>query len=72
MLNYDMPKYANGGKLMYNDGGYAKSPTNNNALYNINVTLNGANMSPDDVANAIASKMQLREAMNGRARTIGG
>ena len=36
--------------------------------YNINVTLNGNNLSPDDVARAISREMQLRDAMAGRSR----
>jgi TP901 family phage tail tape measure protein len=36
--------------------------------YNINVTLNGSNLSPDDVAKAISREMQLRDAMQGRSR----
>jgi len=71
MLNYDIPKYSMGGKLRYNDGGRMSSPSNN-ALYNINVNLNGSNLSPEDVARAISREMQMREAMNGRVRTIGG
>jgi hypothetical protein len=42
--------------------------TSSNSLYNINVTLNGTDMSPDDVANAIERKMRLREATIGRGR----
>ena len=36
--------------------------------YNINVTLNGSNLTPDDVAKAISREMQLRDAMAGRSR----
>ena len=71
MLNYDVPRYSMGGKLAYNQGGKMGSPSNN-ALYNINVNLNGSNLSPEDVARAISREMQIREAMNGRVRTIGG
>jgi hypothetical protein len=71
MLNYDVPRYSMGGRLAYNEGGQMTSPSNN-ALYNINVSLNGSNLSPEDVARAISREMQVREAMNGRVRTIGG
>ncbi len=70
MLNYDMSKYSGGGLLRYNEGGSLKS--SGNALYNINVNLNGSNLNPNDVAKAISREMQMREAMNGRVRTIGG
>ena len=36
--------------------------------YNINVTLNGSNLTPDDVAKAISREMQLRDSMAGRSR----
>ena len=36
--------------------------------YNINVTLNGSSLTPDDVAKAISREMQLRDAMQGRSR----
>jgi hypothetical protein len=72
MVNYDMPRYALGGRLAYNEGGQISSPSSNNALYNINVNLNGSNLSPDDVARAISREMQIREAMNGRVRSIRG
>jgi hypothetical protein len=44
--------------------------TSSNALYNINVTLNGTDMNPNDVAKAIDQQMRMREAMNGRGRNI--
>jgi hypothetical protein len=37
--------------------------------YNINVTLNGSNLSANDVAQAISKEMKLRESMQGRSRT---
>ena len=61
---YDVPKMSSG-KMNFAEGGLASS---NNALYNINVTLNGADMQPGDVASAISREMKLREAMNGRSR----
>ena len=62
---FDIPKYATGGRIMYGEGGEARS---SNALYNINVTLNGTNMNPDDVAKAISREMKLREAASGIGR----
>jgi hypothetical protein len=48
------------------------NPNANNATmggsYTINVTLNGSNLDANDVANAISTKMKLREAMTGRGR----
>jgi len=62
---YNVPAYSMGGKVKYNNGGMA---TSSNSLYNINVTLNGTDLSADDVANAIERKMKLREATIGRGR----
>jgi hypothetical protein len=62
---YDVPAYSMGGRVKYNAGGLAGS---SNALYNINVTLNGTDLSANDVAKAIDNQMRLREAMNGRDR----
>jgi TP901 family phage tail tape measure protein len=62
---YDVPAYSMGGRVKYNAGGLANS---SNSLYNINVTLNGTDLSPDDVANAIERKMRMREATIGRGR----
>jgi hypothetical protein len=64
---YDVPSYSMGGRVKYNAGGMA---TSSNSLYNINVTLNGSNLNPNDVARAIDNQMRLREAMNGRGRNI--
>jgi hypothetical protein len=64
---YDIPAYSMGGRIKYNAGGMA---TSSNALYNINVTLNGTDMNPNDVAKAIDQQMRMREAMNGRGRNI--
>jgi hypothetical protein len=41
---------------------------NSNALYNINVTLNGSNMDPQEVATAIRREMAVREMMAGPGR----
>jgi hypothetical protein len=65
MVRYDIPKYSTGGRIMYNQGGPASS---SNALYNINVTLNGSNMNADDVAKAISREMRIREAAAGIGR----
>jgi hypothetical protein len=62
---YNVPAYSIGGRVKYNNGGMA---TSSNSLYNINVTLNGTDMSADDVANAIERKMRIREATIGRGR----
>jgi hypothetical protein len=62
---YNVPAYSMGGRVKYNNGGMA---TSSNSLYNINVTLNGTDMSADDVANAIERKMRIREATIGRGR----
>ncbi len=63
---FDIPKYSTGGRIMYGSGGGPAG--NSNALYNINVTLNGSDMNPDDVAKAISREMKLREAASGIGR----
>ena len=59
---YDIPKMSSS-RMNFAEGGIASS---NNALYNINVTLNGTNLNPNDVAQAISKEMKMREMMNGR------
>jgi TP901 family phage tail tape measure protein len=65
VARYDMPRMTSGGRLKLADGGLVQS---GGAEYNINVTLNGSNLSPDDVARAISREMSLRESMSGRKR----
>ena len=65
VARYDMPRMTTGGRLKFADGGLAQS---GNSEYNINVTLNGSNLSPEDVAKAISREMSLRESMSGRQR----
>lgn len=67
VMNYRMPSISSNPRVRMSDGGLASS---SNALYNINVTLNGSNLSPDDVAQAIDRQMRIREAMNGRNRNL--
>jgi TP901 family phage tail tape measure protein len=62
---YDVPSMSSG-RMNFAEGGIASS---NNALYNINVTLNGTDLQPADVASAISREMKLREAMSGRSRS---
>ena len=67
---FNNKKYALGGyvqRMPYANGGPASS---SNSLYNINVTLNGSDLSADDVARAIRREMQMREITAGRSRTI--
>ena len=64
-----MNAYSTGGRYKFAEGtpgGLGSS----NALYNINVTLNGTDLSPEDVAKAIETQMRMREAMNGRGRNF--
>jgi TP901 family phage tail tape measure protein len=67
VARYDMPRMTSGGRLKFADGGLAKS---GGAEYNINVTLNGSNLSPEDVAKAISREMSIRESMAGRQRNF--
>jgi TP901 family phage tail tape measure protein len=67
VARYDMPRMTTGGRLKMGTGGIAQS---GGSEYNINVTLNGSNLTPDDVANAIERKMRQLNAMNGTQRTF--
>jgi len=67
VARYDMPRMTTGGRLKMGTGGLAQS---GGSEYNINVTLNGSNLTPDDVANAIERKMRQLNAMNGTQRTF--
>jgi hypothetical protein len=69
MVSYDIPKYSSGGRVRFNDGGLASSA---GALYNINVELNGTNLTADEVAASIHKEMRIREMAAGVNRRIGG
>ena len=68
MVRYDIPKYSGGGRVRFNDGGFASS---SNSLYNINVELNGTNLTADDVAASIHREMRIREMAAGVNRRVG-
>lgn len=65
-----MPRYNMGGPVKYSGGGMVTPNRRNygNALYNINVELNGTNLDANDVAKAIRKEMQLREISLGVGR----
>ncbi len=69
MVSYDIPKYSGGGRVRFADGGLASSSS---SLYNINVQLNGTNLTADDVAASIHKEMRLREMASGVNRRVGG
>lgn len=69
MVSYDIPKYSSGGRVRFNEGGLASST---GALYNINVELNGTNLTADEVAASIHKEMRIREMTAGVNRRIGG
>jgi TP901 family phage tail tape measure protein len=62
---YNIPRMSMGGRVNMNQAGLAST---SNSLYNINVTLNGSNLSPDDVAKAIEARMRMIETKEGRNR----
>ena len=67
---FNNKKYSMGGpvtRMPYANGGLA---TSGGSMYNINVTLNGSDLSADDVARAIHREMKMREITAGRSRTI--
>jgi hypothetical protein len=67
-----MPRYNTGGPVKYAGGGMVTQNRRNygNALYNINVELNGSNLDAQDVARAIRKEMELRELASGPGRKI--
>jgi TP901 family phage tail tape measure protein len=67
---FNNKKYSMGGpvtRMPYANGGLA---TSGGSMYNINVTLNGSNLDPNDVARAIHKEMKMREIASGRSRTV--
>ena len=44
----------------------------NNNVYNIDIALNGTNVTVDDVMNRFKSELALVNAKQGRVRTVGG
>jgi hypothetical protein len=69
MVSYDVPKYSGGGRVRFSEGGLASSSS---SLYNINVELNGTNLTADQVAASIHKEMRLREMAAGVNRRVGG
>ena len=69
MARYNVPSMSNGGRIRYADGGLASSSS---SLYNINVELNGTNLTADQVAASIHKEMRLREMAAGVNRRVGG
>ena len=69
MISYDIPKYSGGGRVRFSEGGLASS---SGALYNINVELNGTNLTADQVAASIHKEMRIREMAAGVNRRVGG
>jgi hypothetical protein len=69
MVKYNVPKMSSGGRVRFSDGGLASSSS---SMYNINVQLNGTNLTADDVAASIHKEMRLREMAAGVNRRVGG
>jgi TP901 family phage tail tape measure protein len=68
MVSYNVPKMSSGGRVRYAEGGLASS---SNSLYNINVELNGTNLTADQVAASIHREMRIREMAAGVNRRVG-
>jgi TP901 family phage tail tape measure protein len=69
MVSYNVPKMSSGGRVRFSEGGLASSSS---SMYNINVQLNGTNLTADDVAASIHKEMRLREMAAGVNRRVGG
>jgi TP901 family phage tail tape measure protein len=63
---YSVPRMNMGGKVYMSNGGQAPS----NALYNINVTLNGTELTADDVARTIEQRMRRMQSKQGPSKVI--
>jgi TP901 family phage tail tape measure protein len=69
IVSYNVPKMSSGGRVRFSEGGLASSSS---SMYNINVQLNGTNLTADDVAASIHKEMRLREMAAGVNRRVGG
>ena len=69
LVSYNVPTMSTGGRVRFSEGGLASSSS---SLYNINVQLNGTNLTADDVAASIHREMRLREMAAGVNRRVGG
>jgi TP901 family phage tail tape measure protein len=64
---YSIPRMNMGGRVNMSDAGHAST---SNALYNINVTLNGTELTADDVARTIEERMRRMQSKQGPSRVI--
>jgi hypothetical protein len=64
---YDVPRMNMGGRINMSNGGQAST---SNALYNINVTLNGTELTADDVARTIEQRMRRMQSKQGPSKVI--
>jgi TP901 family phage tail tape measure protein len=62
---YSVPRMNMGGRIDMSNGGRAST---SNALYNINVTLNGTDLTADDVARTIEQRMRRMQSKQGVGR----
>ena len=62
---YSVPRMNMGGRINMSNGGKAST---SNALYNINVTLNGTELTADDVARTIEERMRRMQSKQGLGR----
>ncbi len=62
---YSIPKMSMGGRVNMSNAGHAST---SNALYNINVTLNGTELTADDVARTIEERMRRMQSKEGLNR----
>jgi TP901 family phage tail tape measure protein len=64
---YSIPRMNMGGRVNMSDAGHAST---SNALYNINVTLNGTELTADDVARTIEERMRRMQSKQGPSKVI--
>jgi hypothetical protein len=64
---YSIPRMNMGGRVNMSNAGHAST---SNALYNINVTLNGTELTADDVARTIEERMRRMQSKQGPSRVI--
>ena len=71
MLNINAPRYNVPTNSINGVKGGANNSYNNN-VYNIDIALNGTNVTADDVMRKFKAELALVNAREGRVRTVGG
>ena len=63
-------RYASGGRLRFHDGGQANSAIGTNVIINNDITVNGTNLSGQEIAKAIMMEQNRQISMSGKDRSF--